>query len=129
MTKLGIMTAAILAATSIGSISASADSIDRRQSMQEKRIQQGVRSGEITRQERARLEAEQARIRAMEHAAKSDGYVSPRERAVINQAQNEASRHIYHDKHDNDRRRVTHNDRNYRYSEGGWRRWSWRWWW
>ena len=80
-------------------------SVDRRQANQEQRIQQGARSGEITRFERQRLEAEQARIRQLERHAKSDGYVSPAERARLNAAQNAASRHIYQEKHDDQSRR------------------------
>lgn len=78
--------------------------IDARRANQEQRIQQGVRSGELTRGEYYRLEVEQDRVRRMERQAKSDGYVSPSERARINQAQNEASRHIYQEKHDSQRR-------------------------
>ncbi len=78
--------------------------IDARQSRQEQRIQQGVRTGELTRGEFYRLEAEQDRIRRIERQAKSDGYVSASERARIRHAQDEASRHIYQEKHDGQRR-------------------------
>ena len=78
--------------------------IDRRQDRQEFRIHQGVRSGEITRREHWRLEREQAHVRYMERAARSDGYVSPYERARIRAAQDAASRHIAREAHDGQRR-------------------------
>jgi uncharacterized membrane protein YebE (DUF533 family) len=80
------------------------DRIDRRQARQDYRIHQGVRSGEITRREYWRLEREQAHIRHMERAARSDGYVSPYERARIRDAQHSASRHIARESHDEQRR-------------------------
>jgi hypothetical protein len=85
---------------------ASADEIDRRQNMQERRIQQGVRDGSITRQEYQRLEQEQARINALERRAKADGRVDYREAAQIGRAQQEASRHIYQEKHDREARGI-----------------------
>ncbi len=54
--------------------------IDRREHREQQRIRQGVRSGELTRREAARLEAEQGRIRGYEWYAKSDGHVSRAER-------------------------------------------------
>jgi len=74
--------------------------IDRREANQKHRIQQGVRSGELTRRETARLAAEQARIRAMERRARSDGDVTARERARLQRELNQSSRHIYRQKHD-----------------------------
>ena len=61
--------------------------IDQRQANQERRIEQGVRSGELTPRETARLERGQARIRQMERQALADGHVSRRERAAIDREQ------------------------------------------
>src|SRR5215813_12238052 len=44
------------------------------------RIRQGIRSGELTRAEARRLEAEQARIRVDERFARADGRLTPKER-------------------------------------------------
>lgn len=106
-TRLAILTAtAFLAMTTIASADyRGASHVDARQYNQEQRIRQGVRSGEITRGEFYRLEAEQARIRHLERNAKADGYVSPAERARLNAAQNAASRHIYQEKHDSQKPR------------------------
>jgi hypothetical protein len=76
------------------------DRIDRRETMQDRRIEQGVRSGQITPREYWRLQSEQARIRQMERYARSDGYISGRERAAIEAAQDSASRDIWRQKHD-----------------------------
>jgi uncharacterized membrane protein YebE (DUF533 family) len=78
--------------------------IDRRQFRQEQRIQEGVRQGDLTRREYLQLEAEQARIRELERRARADGRIDPYEAARIRRAQNEASRHIYQERHDGERR-------------------------
>ena len=104
-----------LAALSASTLTVSADVVDRRQGYQERRIQQGLRSGELTRREAAALEAEQARIRELERRAEADGRVDPYERARLRQAQNEASRHIAQESHDAERR-----------GSGFWRRFWWR---
>lgn len=95
------LSAAVLAAAALlTSVPAFADSIDRREYNQERRIHQGVRSGQLTREEARRLETEQARIRHMEANAERDGRVTRHERARIDHAQDAASRHIYREKHD-----------------------------
>ena len=108
-----ILTATMLAATATLAVTpASADVIDRRQHNQQHRIEQGVRSGQITRHEYHRLQSQQAHIAALERRAERDGHVDRRERAQIRHAQNHASRHIYVEKHDGQSR---------------WNRWR-RWW-
>jgi hypothetical protein len=47
--------------------------IDRREARQQKRIDQGVASGQLTPKEAAPLQAQQGRIEAAEARAKSDG--------------------------------------------------------
>ncbi len=75
--------------------------INRREHNQQQRIRQGVRSGELTRLEAARLEREQARIRFAEaRARRSGGEFTPRERARIQHELNQSNRHIYRQKHD-----------------------------
>lgn len=75
--------------------------INEREHDQQQRIRQGIRSGELTRIEAARLEREQARIRLAEaRARRSGGEFTPRERARIQHELNQANRHIYRQKHD-----------------------------
>ena len=78
--------------------------IDRRQAIQEQRIQNARRSGELTRREYRQLESEQAYIRQLERNALRDGHIDRREAAQIRDAQNQASRHIYQESHDSERR-------------------------
>ncbi|MFO0725634.1 MAG: hypothetical protein U1E65_17755 [Myxococcota bacterium] len=74
--------------------------VDHRQVNQQARIVQGVKSGELTKREAARLEVGQAHVANVEHKAKADGNVTPAERARIEAAQNRQSRRIYAEKHD-----------------------------
>jgi hypothetical protein len=74
--------------------------IDQREVNQEKRIQQGVKSGELTQRETSRLQGEQARIERTEARAKADGKMTPKEREHITQMQDRASRDIHREKHD-----------------------------
>jgi hypothetical protein len=73
--------------------------IDRREARQHARIIQGVRSGELTRGEAARLRMGQRRVHAMEWRAKRDGVVTLRERARITHLQNRQNRAIWRMKH------------------------------
>lgn len=74
--------------------------IDKREARQENRIQQGVKSGELTPREAARLQKGQARVQRMEAKAKADGTVTAKERARIERQQNLQSRRIARQKHD-----------------------------
>ena len=73
--------------------------IDWREHRQQERIYQGVRSGQITPGEYARLEREQAHIRRAEARMKSDGVLTRNERARLARMENKASRDIYRAKH------------------------------
>lgn len=80
-------------------------SINARQREQQQRIRAGVRSGDLTRREARRLEAEEARIRAREaHARHSGGQFTARERLRIERQLNHSSRDIYRQRHDRQQR-------------------------
>ncbi len=74
--------------------------IDQRQVNQQKRIDQGVSSGQLTAQETNRLDKREAKIAADEAKAKSDGKVTRAERRKLLREENHASRAIYRQKHD-----------------------------
>ena len=74
--------------------------IDKRQANQERRIEQGEKSGALTNKEAARLEKGQARVQKMENKALADGKVTAKERARIEKAQDRQSEKIYREKHD-----------------------------
>ena len=73
--------------------------IDQRMENQQRRIDQGVQSGELTPREARRLETQQSRIENRLEAAKSDGVVTAGERARLTHQQNRASRNIFRKKH------------------------------
>jgi hypothetical protein len=74
--------------------------IDQRQAEQQKRIDQGVKSGELNKKEAARLEKGQQRIQKMEDKAMADGKMTKNERKKIEHAQDQESKKIYREKHD-----------------------------
>ena len=78
----------------------SAPRIDKRQDNQERRIEQGEKSGALNQKEAARLEKGQARVQKMESKAAADGKVTKKERRRIEHAQDQQSRRIYREKHD-----------------------------
>ena len=74
--------------------------IDQREANQQKRIEQGEKSGALTQREATRLEKGQARVEKMEQKAAADGTVTSREARRIEHAQDVQSRHIQREKHD-----------------------------
>ena len=95
----GLMIAA-LPALALAQATPATPGIDQRQANQERRIEQGVKSGELTRGEAARLERGQAKLRHMEPRAKADGVVTAKERRQIMREQNKQSKRIAREKHD-----------------------------
>ena len=98
--KTRTLVAAIITLASVPAFAQSTPGVDQRQVNQERRIDQGVASGELTPREAARLERGQDRVENMEARAKSDGVVTRRERAKLQQAQDVESRRIHRQKHD-----------------------------
>lgn len=93
---------ALIAVTSIGTAYAQnteTPRIDRREAHQQQRVDQGVKSGELTKKEANTLQRRQDRINAAEEKAKADGKVTPQERRKLRHAQNRNNRAIYNKKH------------------------------
>ena len=67
---------------------------------QEKRIEQGLKSGELTTKEASKLERDESRVDKMESKALSNGKLSDAERRRIEQEQNKVSKEIHREKHD-----------------------------
>ena len=74
--------------------------IDQRQENQEKRIEQGVKSGQLNQKETKRLEKGQDRVQKMEDKAVADGKVTKKERKKLEHAQDQQSKKIHKEKHD-----------------------------
>ena len=97
--RLMTMAASLLIAGSVLA-QTSTPVVTQRQENQKERINEGVKSGELTKGEAARLRAEQRAIRAEKRMAKADGRVTRAERARLRHYQNKASADIYKQKHD-----------------------------
>jgi hypothetical protein len=79
--------------------------VGKRAENQQDRIAQGVKSGRLTARETANLESKEAKIN---HEVQSDraangGKLTPGEKAQVNRQQNQTSRQIYRDKHNDSR--------------------------
>jgi hypothetical protein len=94
--------AAMLSVCVVSSAFAQAETpgIDQRQGNQEKRIDQGIASGQLTQREANRLNNQQGHINKMEDQAKADGVVTKKERKKMAKSQDRASRRIARQKHD-----------------------------
>ena len=64
------------------------------------RIRQGVRSGELTPAERARLKSKERNVRQERRDYRADGTVTPGERADLRKDKKNLSKSIYRQKHD-----------------------------
>jgi len=96
---------ATLAVASIGAFAQAASApatprVDKREANQEKRIEQGVASGQLNAKETHRLDKEQAKITQAETKAKADGKVTKHERRKLDKMQDAASKDIHAQKHD-----------------------------
>ena len=98
---LAVCTLPAVAQSTSNATPAKPRTIHQRQENQQDRIAQGVKSGQLTAGEAARLERNQARInREIRHDRKANGgKLTPQERAQIARQQNRQSRQIYRDKH------------------------------
>jgi hypothetical protein len=67
---------------------------------QQQRINQGIKSGELTNHEAGRLEKGESRIARKEARAGANGHVSAGEQARVQHAENRESARIYRQKHD-----------------------------
>ncbi|MBE7219919.1 MAG: hypothetical protein INR64_15725 [Caulobacteraceae bacterium] len=95
-----IAAAAALGLAALSAVPAAAQ-VNAREYNQQRRIDQGVRSGALTPGEAARDERQQGRIDSTvaRERARNGGYLTPYQRARINQRENRASAHIYRSKH------------------------------
>lgn len=77
--------------------------VGQRRENQQDRIAQGVKSGQLTAGETAKLENQQRGINQQVAAdrAANGGKLTPGEKAQVNHQQNQASRNIYNKKHNN----------------------------
>lgn len=82
-----------------GAVAPRQEVVNQRQENQEKRIEQGVKSGALTDGETRRMERRQDQIQKMEDRAMKDGKMTGKEFRRIEHRQNQASRQIHRAKH------------------------------
>lgn len=102
-----LLSLAALAAVSVAPLAAQAapwQSVNQRQANLDQRIDQGVRTGQITRPEAARLRGEFKSISRLEASYRRSNGLSPRERADLDARFDRLSRQIMAQKHDRDHR-------------------------
>ena len=92
----------VVAATLSAAAPAEAGTIANREGRQQRRISQGVSSGQLTARETARLEGREAHLNREIGAMRSSngGSLTPGERVLVQRQQNSISRGIYRQKHD-----------------------------
>ena len=90
---------AVMAQASAPKASTATPGLDKREASQQKRIDQGVATGQLTASETNNLDKRQAKLVANETAAKADGKVTKAERRKLNHQANRNSRVIYKKKH------------------------------
>ncbi len=75
--------------------------INQRKENQQDRIAQGVKSGQLTAGETAKLEHQEAGINKEEKGmrAQDNGHLTKADKSLINKQQNQESKRIYRDKH------------------------------
>lgn len=98
--NLTLFSVLLMAAALPLAASAQTDRIDQRQAEQQKRINEGVKKGELTKAEADRLQQRQQNIQKMEDKAKADGKVTEEERRRIERAQDKQSRSIHRESTD-----------------------------
>src|SRR4029079_15687454 len=95
-----VMTAGGMLAASGAANAQSMYEINQRQDYQQNRVEQGIRSGQITRSEAYRLEQGERAIDQAQRRAMADGHVTAQERAPLARMVDRQGREIYQQSHD-----------------------------
>lgn len=102
---LALTALATVAAAPLAAQAAPWQSVNQRQANLEQRINQGIRSGQITRPEAARLRGEFRSISRLEASYRRSNGLSMRERADLDARFDRLSRQVMAEKHDRHDRR------------------------
>jgi len=100
--RMSLTTLLAVAALSLVAALAPAQNVNKRLQNQNKRINQGIKDGQLTRNQVDALRSKDASVRARElnDRAHDNGKLTPRERANLNKSLNKDSKAIYRDRHD-----------------------------
>ena len=96
---LGGVLVAVLALTSVAQAQTHTPMINHREHRQERRINQGVRDGQLTMNEANHLRTREAKLNRDKRMARADGRVTVAERRHLRREENRTSRAIYRKKH------------------------------
>lgn len=99
MNRIAASVVATVAVLTVAGGLASAGEVLQRERSQDGRIDQGVRNGELSSSEAKQLIGQQRLINQERRTARSNGSISRGEFRQLNHEQNQASRDIYHLKH------------------------------
>jgi hypothetical protein len=91
MLRIGTLALALLATSSVAAF---AGRVDDRREHQYYKIEEGRQNGSITWTEGLKLRGEQRKISKVEKVLKSDGYLSNKDRRILNKLQSKASHDI-----------------------------------
>jgi len=91
--------------------------IDERQARQYRRVHRGIETGQLTRKEANRLHRKMGKIASLERKFSADGYLSPREQAVLQKKLNRTSQKIHRFKHNRRSEPYRNTSRDYDYSD------------
>lgn len=97
----GVISASVFAQTATPPAAGNTNTpvIDKRAANQEKRIEAGEKSGQLTPKEAANLEKRETKLNNDIAKAKADGTVTKAERAKLTKEENRDSKKIYRKKH------------------------------
>ena len=109
-TLLALAALATVAAAPLAAQAAPWQSVNQRQANLEQRINQGIRTGQISRPEAARLRGEFKSISRLETSYRRSHGLSMRERADLDARFDRLSRQIQAERHDRDDRRDGRHD-------------------
>ncbi len=73
--------------------------VEHRANRQQKRIAQGVKSGQLTPKETVNLEQREAKLDKNIAKAEADGKITKKEQSQLNKEENKNSKKIFHKKH------------------------------
>jgi hypothetical protein len=104
--SLAVLSLAVVSPGLFATAASAESRIREREENQQKRIAQGVASGELTPRETARLESKESRLNGEIRDMREDdgGKLTPKDRRIVNHQQNRLSKQIYRQKHDQQHR-------------------------
>jgi hypothetical protein len=95
-----ILTALIFTTSGLLAQNTKTPKLNKKQKIQMQKIEQGVKSGELTRLEAKKLLKQEAKLNKFEKKIKSDGIITPKERAKLNNKVKKLDKKIFKEKND-----------------------------